>query len=182
MKSKERASILHRAKEVFFKAMLAGYAGDGSGVNKEKTPDGYRTLTYKEGEFMVVDRYCVTPHSKRSAGTTTIFYEDRAIWWMSYGGWYNDEVIPFLKESLAVAYRRRSFNGGRGPNNRHDKGRRKKVYYVNHVNRVSQHTVKCLWSSGFEGFCGREEIADYSRSVTEPTVLGVHRYFGMSLI
>jgi len=164
-----RGSIIHRAERVFFKALLAGYAGDGSGVKKEKPPDGYRTMTWPptgdHGGFKVVDRFCVTPTSNRSAGTTTIFFEDQPIWWMSYGGYYDDSAIPFLKTALADAYGRQEFRGGRGP-----------IRFQNgnfvYVNR-----------QGFDGtsfacFEGREEIFEASSE----RLLGFHKYFGMLLI
>jgi hypothetical protein len=143
---------------VFFKAILAGYAGDGSGVKKEKSPDGYKTLIYEEGKFRVADRYCVTPHSDKSAGTTTIFFEGQPIWWMSYGGEYHKSEIPLLKEALSKAYHEQTFCGGRGPETFGD------LYF----NR---------FRGNFESFSGTEVI-----NSPRGNVLGYHHYLGMSLI
>jgi len=102
--------------EVFFEAMMDGYAG-GKLRRSVKTlsPDGYKTIEFHMGDYKVIDRYCVTPHSDFSAGTTTIFHLGVPVWWMTYGGRYSAAVIPFLKKALYQAYRKNEFNGGRGP-------------------------------------------------------------------
>lgn len=60
-------------EEFFFKAMLQGYA---AGAQKTRVPDmpGYKEIRFQEGDFLLVDRYCVTPNSEKSAGTTTIWF------------------------------------------------------------------------------------------------------------
>lgn len=169
MATKTRNWILRRAIKVFFKAMLAGYAGDNSGVKKEKSPDGYTTLTWPPtGDhkgFVVVDRYCVTPHSDKSTGTTTIFFEGQPVWWMTYGGEYKKSTIPFLKEALKETYRQSKFLGGRGPS----RFQKDNLVYVNR--------------RGFDGtrfalFEGREEIVE----IPSLNSVGFHKYFGMLLI
>ena len=121
MEEAQKMKILEGAQKAFFEAMLDGYAGgDNRKSAKVKGEDGYTTITYtsKDGECKVVDRYCTTPLSDKSCGTTTIFYENGSVWvpvwWMSYGGRYPKRVIPFLKESLKWAYEMRDFCGGRG--------------------------------------------------------------------
>ena len=164
MRERDRVSIRRRAMKIFFKAMLAGYAGDGSGVKKEKTPDGYRTLTWPpEGDsdgFVVVDRYCVTPQSAMSAGTTTIFFRGEPIWWMSYGGEYSPLAITTLKMALAEAYKDGDFCGGRG-----------------HAHRFPCFEYRNDHYGNFVSFNGRETVRD-----PRGNELGYHRYFGMSLI
>jgi len=165
-----REDILTGAEQVFFKAMLDGYAGnEGQKSQKTKTPDGYVNIEYVDGDYRVLDRYCVTPYSCSSTGTTTIFFLGNPVWWMSYGGRYEDEVIPFLKEVLAVAYKNGDFCGGRGPKD-WTKG---DLQYQNEGNPIDDNT--------FEMFEGAEVIIKKSEKVTE-TVMGGHRYWGMALI
>lgn len=180
MRAKERMSILRMAKEIFFKAMLAGYAGDGGGVKKEKTPDGYKTLTYEEGKFCVVDCYCVTPHSNRSAGTTTIFYEGQAIWWMSYGGWYEERAIPTLKKALVKAYRHGRFIGGRGVH--WTKGFSFENDGLSYLYDNRPDKKRRFFHGQFEG---EEYIWQHIKGhgyFRQPKIVGYHKYFGMSLI
>lgn len=160
----QKEMILSLAKAVFFRAMLDGYAGKTSQKStKIKTPDGYRTITYQEDDFQVVDRYCVTPQSDYSAGTTTILFRDSAVWWMSYGGRYLEEIIPFLKQALASAYHKREFHGGRGPSMLVEE----ELFYQNNVEP----------GSTFREFSGYEKVG-----YIDGDVLGHHRYFGLSLI
>jgi len=157
-----RETVLKGAKMAFFAALLAGYAGNSKGLKKKKTPDGYKTITFVSGDFKVVDRYCTTPHSNSSAGTTTIFFQNKPVWWMSYSGYYEDEAILFLKQALARTYRRRIFLGGRGLGFSTDN-----MIYVNHVG-----------TDKFERFDGWESIIE----IGTWRKLGYHKYSGISLI
>jgi len=71
-----KAAVLAVARKVFFKAMLAGYAGAG-GAEKTKYPNGRVTIRYRDPDqpdYIVLDEYWVTPYSDSSSGTTTILY------------------------------------------------------------------------------------------------------------
>lgn len=180
----DNEQIRAEAQKVFFAAMLAGYANsessdvvttkrqDGcsviefaqSDMTKIKSPDHYTTIEFTQGNYRVVDRYCTTPNTDHSAGTTTIFYADDPIWWMSYAGFYAERVIPFLKEALQRAYEESSFRGGRGP-----RIVRKDDPLWIYQNRAT---------GNFCHFKGREEI----RYRTTLELLGFHEYLGMSLI
>ncbi|MEI8123951.1 MAG: DUF5680 domain-containing protein [bacterium] len=166
MRRKEVVRILDGAMKVFFKAMLAGYAGgcDSDKVVKVKTPDGYTTITFTDGDFVVVDRYCVTSYSDFSAGTTTIFYKENPVWIMFYAGKYPEKVIPFLKESLVEQYKQWGFRGGRG--------------YRFRYNRHYKYTNEGECLSSFTKFKGREEISTRLRGKS----LGFHEYCGVSMI
>jgi hypothetical protein len=168
-----RDEILKQAKEIFFKAQLAGYASSGQGVKKEKTPNGYTTITFVEEDWMVVDRYCVNPHSNYSAGTTTISNEDDPVWWMAYWGSYPKEAISFLRGVLGQAYRKGFFHGGRGLHRAHSSKRRPQFIYLNEIEGVSE-----TEESSFEHFRGSEKIME----VTAIKYIGWHQYEGMSLI
>lgn len=158
----DKRIILREASEAFFMAMMAGYAGDGTGSIKTASPDGCeKTIEFTTGDFKVIDRYCVTPHSTYSAGTTTIFFKNIPVWWMAYGGFYSEQVIPFLKEALGQTYKAGLFSGGRGPKFH----RSEKLIYQN------------FEVGGFERFKGREEI----RKRMTSQLLGYHEYFGMAL-
>ncbi len=169
MDSWSRSMILAEALKVFFKALLAGYAGDGSGVKKEKFPDGRRIHTWEEGFFKVVDEWRVFPNSDWSMGNTTIFFKGNAVWGMSYGGCYPEAVIPFLKKALAEAYKDENFNCGRGP-----------IVYAGDIDGVSlvylnTNNPAC---NNFLLFSGEEKILKGCDS----TILGFHKFFGMTLI
>lgn len=168
-----RLAMLAEAKKVFFLAMLDGYAG---GENKKSikttSPDGYKTIEFPHGDFRVVDRYCVTPLSDFSAGSTTIFCHGGSdtwipIWYMSYSGHYPRTAIPFLKEALLEAYRKKAFHGGRGPEFFLPE-REGKFLYTNVVLR-----------GDFYCFVGREQV---SRLKVHGEVIGYHQYQGVAMI
>jgi len=169
MNQEDAALTLKLARGVFFRAMLAGYAGNGNGKNdkivKTKSSNGNEvTIIFNEGDFMVIDRYYVTPGFNTLAGMTLIFFKGNPIWWMSYGGEYPKEVIPFLKLVLAEEYRIGSFRGGRGPIEWADKKYR-------YRNRPTGNTC-------FDSFFGREEITIASSN----GLIGFHDYQGASMI
>ena len=157
-------TIQSSAEKVFFEAMLDGWVG---GENKKsiitESPDGYTTFEFTSGCFRVADRYCTTRHSTYSAGTTTIFYQNNPVWWMSYGGFYPEHLIPFLWKALKQQYDKRVFRGGRGPASLVFED----YLYLN--SRVS---------GNFTKFKGREEIIDMRNG----SLSGYHEYWGMSLI
>lgn len=160
----EKETILSGAKAAFFEAMMDGYAGgDCKKSIKTKTPDGRTVIEFTTGDYKVIDDYRTTPHSNKSAGTTTILYKNDPVWWMSYGGWYKKEAIPFLKASLKKEYGRGVFFGGRGPGS----CTRENLVYINFVENGS-----------FSEFNGREEIVDRESFET----MGSHKYYGMSLL
>lgn len=160
----DRNEILAGAEEAFFKALLAGYAGEGDGeARKEKSATGQITMTCEIGDFKVVDRYYITPNTNRSAGTTTISFKGQVIWYMSYLGFYDERAIDLLKQTLRMAYRGKLFNGGRGM----EWLKSDTMAYTNQIERRS-----------FCDFKGREEVKD-SRS---GELLGYHEYAGLSLI
>jgi len=168
MTTKDKIRILWDARWAFFKAMRAGYASNAQSSIKTKTSDGYRIITFTDGDFRVEDRYCVTPHSNSSAGTTTIFYKGDPVWWMSYGGFYPEDVIEFLKVALLYQYNRGIFFGGRGPT------------FITSGDGLAYENRPVLEDAEdhFWKFKGREEI--YNQITGK--LLGFHEYWGMSLI
>ncbi|MEK7200530.1 MAG: hypothetical protein AAB672_00135 [Patescibacteria group bacterium] len=172
MKEAQKAQILKEAQEVFFEAMLDGYCGERKHSTKTSTPDGRKVITFVKGDFTVIDEYRVTPHSDKSAGTTSILFKGDLVWWMSYGGHYLKYTIPLLKAIMKANYERGVFNGGRGPEN----VRCKDVNLMNVVYDATEYTN--VGTGDFSLFKGREEIFDltFSRS------LGFHIYFGMSML
>lgn len=166
----ERRVILLAAQGVFFRAMFEGYVGVDGQKSIKSEKDACKYIQYTEGNFRVMDQYCVTPQSDFSAGTTTIFFQESPVWWMSYGGQYPPEVIPFLKRALAKAYSRWEFYGGRGP----ERYIEESLTYENHSRQgVELDSI----GSSFDGFQGHEEIG-----ITGGATLGFHHYFGMALI
>lgn len=159
-----RNELLEQAKPHFFAAMLIGWPAGASGVDVPDMP-GHQEIVYDNHDFRVLDRYCVS-ESGISAGTTTIWYLENPIWFMSYGGFYRKEDIPFLKEALMVNYKKGEFIGGRGP---------KDYYYSGRIcfTPVYFNSIK---KNSFEYFKGQEYFMLNGETV------GRHDYFGMALI
>ncbi|MEK7564704.1 MAG: DUF5680 domain-containing protein [Patescibacteria group bacterium] len=150
----------------FFEAMIQGWVGEGVETELPNLP-GYKVFRHESADkrLVLVDSYCVSGKSRvpKSVGTTTIWWDDRPVWWMSYGGWYEKEAVPFLKQALLSVYKVGGFIGGRGPASFRDG-------HMIYVNRPE----KCDFSS----FKGHEEIIEIASGST----LGEHEYWGMSLI
>ena len=156
---------LSHVEALFFTAMQAGYAAEE--VKKVKVVDmpGYKEIRYEDGDFLLVDRWCVNPDTERSAGTTTIWYQNKPVWFMSYGGFYPERLIHFLKSALRMQYCGDGhFNGGRGP---------KLVGDLSAARIYRNRPVQ----NEFGQFSGREEILD-----AHTGEVGYHDYWGMSLI
>ncbi|OHB10718.1 MAG: hypothetical protein A3G05_00945 [Candidatus Zambryskibacteria bacterium RIFCSPLOWO2_12_FULL_45_14] len=162
---------LSHVEAMFFTAMQAGYAVEG--VSKAQVTDmpGHKEIRYEEKpDFLFVDRWCVNPDSEKSAGTTTIWYQSKPVWFMSYGGVYPQAYIPFLKLALRRQYCEDGhFNGGRGPATLVDQA--SGLIYMNRpkLNEFSQ-------------FRGREELFGIPRGGCVAELAGYHEYWGMSLI
>jgi hypothetical protein len=163
MDTAQKIDILDDACKAFFKALLAGYAGgEDCAIEKEVHKKTVTMLIQLEtGTYTVIDSWWTTPHSNRSAGTTTVLLERNPVWWMSYGGEYPEHIIPFLKSALAWAYKDEFFYGGRGPDEFVAGNLVYKNFPVKH---------------GFDDFAGREEI------FVDGVMVGFHEYWGISLI
>ena len=159
MSSAER---LKKAKEVFFEAMMHGYANPEAKKTSLKGLPKSKVITFEKDDFIVTDLYFTHPESDASSGITIIHHQNEPIWVMHYGGWYKKEAISFLKEVLYTAYKKEYFAGGRGIN----PSQSDSFLYLNRIERDS-----------FSDFNGREEIYDGSG-----TLLGFHEYFGGSLL
>lgn len=177
MKTEERNKILEGAKEAFFLAMLDGYAGGENRLSTKITSNnGYtKTVTFVHGDYIVKDEWHTNPESDHSAGTTLISYQDKPIWWMSYGDHYPEGAIPFLKSAMAKAYEQKLFLGGRGPT--------KVIAPKYKINDLNFYLVyKNDWSGDFQSFKGHEKIFQNPRIGYDPELIGHHQYFGMSLL
>ena len=148
----------------FFRAMIEGWASSAEKVRIDGMP-GYKGVEFKEGGLRLLDFWCTTLHSNKSAGTTTIWFHGVPLWFMSYGGYYEEEAIPVVKEALRRAYKTRRFVGGRGLN-LDDLGG---YSYQNNPRRNRR---------GFLSFAGREQVI----STGTGRLLGFHEYWGMSLL
>jgi hypothetical protein len=154
---------IDEVKEFFFEAALRTWAGEGEKTTFPDLP-GSKVLVLERGEFRYVDLYYVAEGSDfpESFGQTTIWVANTPVWGMQYGGKYEEEVIPFLKDALKHAYERCLFNGGRGPSEFRE------TYGLTYTNTPG-HTK-------FDRFWGREEI---NTAWGEPK--GWHRYQGFLL-
>jgi hypothetical protein len=144
---------LEEIQKFFFKAMLNGYAASKSSGHKAE---------FREGNFRLLDCWCVNSGSLKSVGTTKIWFRGEPVWVMSYGGYYSKEVTPFLKRALHMAYESGKFVGGRGLCVIEDE-----LFYHNSP-RLND----------FSRFEGHEEILGNRGEV----LLGSHDYWGMALI
>ena len=168
MNEKKMSAILKKAQRVFFRAILAGYAGGrkNNNLKKETSLFGFKkTNTYRSGDFIVIDEYTTTDHSDASSGTTTILFEEIPIWTMTYSGQYPKEVISFLKEALSVQYKKGRFRGGRGA----IRWSSPQFIYRNHAYKSG--------NLDFRNFSGIETITN----VETGEVVGFHEYSGMSM-
>jgi len=160
-------------ENLFFDAMIKGYAGDG--VYK-KQAQGFKQFVYQrpEWDLCLFDSYYSHPESKKGFGHTVITLNtDRSIpfWFMQYEGFYPKEVILFLKEALLVTYKNKKFVGGRGRDYLSCS-----LQYVN-----TPKSVEYFLPSSFARFRGVEVIKKTDgREVVE--ILGYHRYRGGLLI
>lgn len=181
MTIKETARILEDAQEVFFLAMIDGYAG---GQNRKsttsKTNNGFTTTVVfcdKENypDYVVEDKWHTNPNSNKSFGSTLITFGGTPIWSMSYGGWYNPRAVSFLKMVLADNYDERIFSGGRGPIRRQDTAK---------LGRKSTTLVyENDWTGVFGGFRGEEWVYKVGKkSFDQNVTLGHHHFFGSSII
>ena len=150
-----------KIQSFFFKAMVEGYAVDGQKIKIANMP-GYKAIPFRDGDFYMLDCYCVTPNSSKSAGTTTIWFQDAPVWFMSYGGFYEEGAIAFLKLVLRKTYEAQQFVGGRGPLVYTESS----LLYVNYPHH-----------NDFAKFDGREEVFN----IESRTSFGFHEYWGISL-
>ena len=150
----------------FFQAMMQGYADNET---KRKTVDmlHHKEVDIIQGDWRCLDRYCVTPLSDKSAGSTTIWYQGIPVWVMNYGGDYKEEAIDFLKLALRSNYEEMIFLGCRGP-----------AIFTHLDNPLIYTNSMSKDSHGFGDFKGCETIKNKSTY----TMLGYHEYWGMSLL
>jgi hypothetical protein len=103
-----------RIQNIFFEAMLAGYASERSEeIELAMFPDS-KHVEYETGLWRVTDTWHTPPDSEYSGGETKIYYRDRPVWMMHYYGAYPKSAIPILKAALRTTYLEREFCGGRG--------------------------------------------------------------------
>lgn len=153
---------IEKIQAFFFNAMLHGWAS-GAEAGEVIDMPGYEAIPFREGDLSLLDCYCMNPSSGKSAGTTTIWYQDTPVWFMSYGGHYEEAAILCLKHALLKAYQEGLFLGGRGVNSFQEGS----LSYNNEAH-----------APNFVTFSGREAVFDVQANIS----LGYHQYWGMSLI
>lgn len=141
--------------------------GYGSGAQKIVIPElpDDKFIVWRDGLFEMIDQYSVTPDGPWSSGVTKIRYNRRVVWVTHYGGYYFEEVIPFLKLMLLETTRVRQFIGGRGP--RYRLSEDGSLAYVNTPEQ-----------NDFANFRGREEIFHVKTGESR----GFHYYWGMAFM
>lgn len=155
--------------DFFFEAMLKGGYLSGAKPTPVLDMPRYKEFTWyrvtDQGTLRMQDRFCTRPDSRYSAGLTTIWLSDLPLFFMSYGGFYEEEAIPLLKEALREVYETKRFYGGRGFPAKFGEGH---LEYRN----ISDYTV------GNSRFRGREEITNLDTD----QLLGYHEYMGLFLV
>ena len=153
---------LKQVEAFFFKAMIEGWA---TGAEKHAIPDmpGYKEIAFRDGDFCLRDRWCKIKGNPKSAGHTTIWFQDVPAWVMHYSGWYDQRASGLVKRALRKNYEAKNFFGGRGPLAFHEDP----LVYLN----------KSL-ANDFADFHGTELVIDCDRGKE----LGYHDYSGMSLL
>ncbi len=164
--------LLQQAQQCFFAAMMQGWAAEVKAVPVPDMP-GHKQTIYENGKFRVIDRFCVSS-AGMSAGATTIWYTKDPIWFMSYGGIYSKEDIPFLKRALVYNYSRGFFLGGRGPTMYLDEMSEGKFQQDNLLIYDNREQF-----GSFRSFRGHERIC---LAENPSTVRGWHDYWGVALI
>ena len=103
-----------RIRGFFLRAMALAVKGEMVNALSKTEPliPGFRSFEYREENLRLVDSYF--PGALMS-GMTIIWEDDKPVWMMTYGGYYPDEIVPFLLRALAKEYEEPWFNGGRGP-------------------------------------------------------------------
>ena len=162
-----------KIQDFFFEAMKSGWAQPVPKIPLPEQFYGGKAIPYRrevQDGFYLLDYYFVNPDSNYSYGTTVIWFDDKPVWMMHYGGWYDEKVIPFLKRALARNYNENVFLGGRGPERL--EGEDHTLQYLNRVEK-----------NDFSDFRGCEEIITTSEQWKMPvgTPMGKHRYFGGTL-
>ncbi|MEI6238099.1 MAG: hypothetical protein WCP15_01020 [bacterium] len=169
----------------FFAAMLHGYASS-DGVVKEVAGLFHRfsKITVFNGDehgfegFKVVDLWEVTPFGNFSFGTIRVIYMGIPVWIMQYQGYYEKDVIPFLKLALATSYSRHEFTGGRGPTMFEVEEMESPYHglrYENHFQKVGEKT-------DWRKFDGEEKILRGSGMGKHAVRVGYHEYSGLLLL
>ena len=165
---KECPIDITQIQSFFFKAMQMGYAVEKITKTKVLDMPQHKEIRYEDGDFLLVDRWCVNPDSNKSIGTTTIWQEEKPVWFMSYGGVYPKRLIPTLKRALSRTYLKAIFRGGRGEGmDDFEAG----VFYINRVE-----------NNNFSQFNGREEVIFRLPGTYIVGSRGYHDYWGMSLL
>ena len=166
----ERAVLVEQTEEFFFEAMRHGWAsGEAKFVTKNFSGWKEKTWVFTHPNFVgfvLVDSFRTFADSRVSEGRKSIYYNNgQPIWYMNYGGWYDKEVMAFLKEALMIAYKANQFVGGRGPDD---------IYVSNFQGLLYNNRVQLRT---FVNFSGIEFVTDSFGASR-----GEHFYFGGSTI
>ncbi len=154
---------LKEVEDFFFSAMATGsWAAGGKATTISDLP-GFKVIPVRQGDFYLLDYYSLTPGSRRSAGSVTIWWQGIPVWIMHFGGEYPREAIHLVKTALMEAYTNRLFMGGRGVTSLSDP-----IFAYTNVPRKRD----------FADFAGREFV----RLLATGEQVGWHNYWGMSLI
>ncbi|OGN10289.1 MAG: hypothetical protein A3J46_00645 [Candidatus Yanofskybacteria bacterium RIFCSPHIGHO2_02_FULL_41_11] len=171
MEVAERIALIEKAEAFFFDAARWGWASGQAYPTVKETQFMKEKSWRHEGVgtfwgFVFEDTYRTFEGSRVSEGQKKISYMDRPIWYMNYGGWYDKEVIPFLKEALMEAYVQEAFCGGRGQPSFTSNEKYPGLLYVN-----PRHNYSFRLLRGIE-------------SVTDPfgKLRGTHDFFGGLLV
>lgn len=178
---KIKSLTIEQIQEIFFDAMINGWASGGEKKDLPDFCDG-KEIIFTKDDFLVIDSYFINNETNKSAGMTMIFYQKIPVWTMSYHGFYNKRASRFLKFFLLKQYKTKVFIGGRGA--MFDKNGT--IIYHN-----------CPLVNDFKSFFGREDLFEIvsfeknnnsSNSLIDGNFqenaihLGFHQYQGFCLL
>ncbi len=153
------------ACQTYFKLLLAGYATGSEPETVCRFPGDRgtkRNLWSDEKGWIAIDEWRTSPLGDGGNGTTSIYCQNDLVWEMQYGGYYPDDVIPFLRQALSYNYDRSIWQGGRGP-----------IEFVDGLLRYSNQITHNDFAQ-FQGVESVERMIGDSRR----DVVGVHWYRG----
>ena len=170
----EAKPTLVEIQEVFFRAMLESSWASGGEAHDSVGLPFTKHVSWRDGHWIVIDRWTSIPGSDVSYGSTTIFFQGRPVWIKHFEGEYTKEASALVKQALLAAWSQQRFYAARGES-RFIGVDAPGLVYFNHLDGP-RHGDQAL--DPFAKFSCYEEVYDLG---TEER-LGWHRVSGMALI
>ncbi|MDD5050763.1 MAG: hypothetical protein PHV93_03420 [Candidatus Pacebacteria bacterium] len=106
--------LIQEAQAVFLKGMAtSSWATGAKSIPIVELP-GYKAVSFRDGDFLLVDMWAPGDKRFRFSGSTTISFQETVIWAMHYQGFCSPRASPILRKILLDTYKKGIFWGGRG--------------------------------------------------------------------